>query len=87
MAYYQIIYTIKNNQYIYPAAIKDAVWKNSIYHPSEHSMVGETDEKIKANGRNVISLKPAAAKRLIKEYQASYSKIPEPPEDFEKPAV
>ncbi|MBI2358343.1 MAG: hypothetical protein HYV04_05475 [Deltaproteobacteria bacterium] len=76
MASYLVCYSLgERNQYIYPEVLAGVTWKSAVYHATERKMVGETDQKVKSDGKNVIALKPAEAAKLVKQYRASY---PEP---------
>lgn len=78
-----VCYSIgKNNEYVYPESVAGVVWKSTVYHYKERVMVGETDEKVTAEGKKVIALKPDQAKKVIKEYKASYPKPKELTEIF-----
>ena len=82
MAHYRVSYSIGvNNTYNYPQSVKDVVWKSAVYNYTEQVMVGETDDKVEADGKQVIALTSDKAKRLISEYQSSYPK----PEDLPIP--
>jgi hypothetical protein len=45
-------------------------------------MIGETDAKIKADGKNVVALKRTEAKKMIAEFESSYPKISEKEENL-----
>jgi hypothetical protein len=80
MAYYNVRYSVgKNSEYVYPKNLEGVVWKFTVYHYSQKGMVGETDAKVAADGKQVIALKSDQAKKLIKEYQSSYPKAEELP--------
>lgn len=73
MPYYKVKYSKgKNNEYVYPKTVAEAVWKSSVYYGTEQEMIGETDDKIEADGKKVISLTPELATKMIKEFQASH---------------
>jgi hypothetical protein len=75
MAFYLVYYSLgANKDYSYPKSIAGVVWKLTMYHFTDHVMVGETDDKVKTDGKHVISLTPKDAKNLIKKYEASYPK-------------
>ena len=82
MAYYLVHYLLgANKEYVYPKSMEGVVWKSAVYHFTEHVMVGETDEKVKADGKHINALTPTQAKELIKKCQASYPKqrnMPDP---------
>ena len=81
MAYYMVRYTLgADNHYDYPASVAGVVWKSAVYHYTEHVMVGETDAKVEADGKQVIALNSDKAKQLTKQYQASYPKSPKLPD-------
>jgi len=73
MAYYLVHYSLgENNTYIYPESIAGVVWKSSMYHYTEQTMVGETDATLEVDGKQVISLTSDEARNLTEEYQSSY---------------
>ena len=43
-----------------------------IYHHEKREMIGETEEEVKADGEDIIELKPDAAEKIISEFDASY---------------
>ncbi len=69
MPFYLVRYTIgKNNEYVYPGGVTGVVWKTNIYNPVKMAMVGETDDEVSVDEKNVVALKPTKAKKLIKKY-------------------
>lgn len=75
MAHYLVRYSLgANNTYIYPESVEQIVWKSVVYDYSDQVMVGETDAPVEADGKQVTSLTPDEAQKLIKKYQASYPK-------------
>ncbi len=75
MPYYKIKYSKgENNEYVYPKAVAEVVWKSSVYRGAEQAMIGETDDNLEADGDQVVSLKPELAEKLIKEFQAGHLK-------------
>ena len=73
MNFYRVQYTIdKAHNLVYPDAMSGIVWKRAIYHHEKHEMIGETEEEVKADGKDIIELKPDAAEKLISEFEASY---------------
>lgn len=86
MAHYLVRYSIgANNEYLYPESVAGVVWKSTVYHFTDHVMVGETDAKIKADGKQVVALTPNTAKIQIKKYQSSYPKSEETPDALRLP--
>ncbi len=83
MSHYQVRFKIdKKHAYVYPASVRGVVWKNTMYHFSEPIMVGETDEEVKADGKQVIALMPKEAAKRVKELQEGFppqAKLPEFP--------
>jgi hypothetical protein len=79
MGHYLVRYRVgKNKEYVYPTSVQGVAWKSTVYHYTKREMVGETEEAVKAGGKDVVSLKPEEAKRVVKEFAASYPK----PEGF-----
>lgn len=79
MAYYLVHYTVgTDNQLVYPKNAGGVVWKSAVYHFQDHVMVGETDQKVKADGKTVIALKAAQFQEQIKALQASFPKAKDP---------
>ena len=86
MAHYLVRYSLgENNTYVYPESVTGVVWKSAIYHYTEQVMVGETDAKLEADGKQVTSITSDDAKKLMKEYQASYPKPNDLPDPLRKP--
>ena len=72
MAFYLVKYMIgNNNEYVYPNSVKRVIWNSTLYHSSENTMVGETDDDVQPDGTNVIALTPDEAEKLKKEYLSS----------------
>ena len=79
MKYYKVLFkTGKNNEYIYPAGVKGAVWNIMQNHFSEKMMVGGTESEVVADGKAVITLTKTKAETLMKEFRESY---PAPKDD------
>ena len=75
MTHYLVHYSLgKDNEYVYPQSVIGVVWKSTIYHYTERVMIGETDDKVKADRKKVIALKPKESKKLVEKYNASYPK-------------
>jgi|GEM_PF-3404136 len=80
MAHYLVRFSRgANNKYVYPKSMEGVVWKTTVYHHTERVMVGETDAKIKADGKKVIALTPAEAKKQIKRLQSSFPALQDLP--------
>jgi hypothetical protein len=78
MTFYRVNFSIgKNNEYAYPKSVADVVWKSTIYHFKNRVMIGETDVKVKADGKRVIALKSNEAKKLKKQFESSFPKLKE----------
>lgn len=79
MAYYLIHYTVgTDNQLVYPRNVAGVVWKSTVYHFKGQVMVGETDQKIKADGKTVIALKAPEFQEQMKTLQASFPRAKDP---------
>ena len=79
MAYYLIHYTVgTDNQLVYPKSVAGVVWKSTVYHSRDHVMIGETDRKVKADGKAVIALKAAEFQEQAKALQASFPRPKDP---------
>ncbi len=82
MAHYVVRFTLRpNNTHVYPKSVEGVVWKSIVYHYTKYVMIGETDAKVKADGKRVRALTPDQAKKLMEEYQSSYPEpqgLPEP---------
>ena len=86
MAHYLVRYTFgDNNTYVYPESVAEVVWKSAVYHYTEQVMVGETDATVETDGKQVTSLAPDEAEKLIEEYQASYPKPTDLPDSLRVP--
>jgi hypothetical protein len=86
MSHYLVHYSYgANNAYDYPKSIADVVWKLVVYHYTDQVMVGETDAVVKADGKQVITLTPDEANKLIEEYQSSYPKLQNLPDPLRLP--
>jgi hypothetical protein len=69
MPFYLVKYTKgKNNEYVYPVSLAGVVWRTNISNHIEMVMVGETDDEVSVDGRDVVALEPAEAERLIEKY-------------------
>jgi hypothetical protein len=79
MAYYLIHYTVgADNQFVYPKSVAGVVWKSTVYHFKDHVLVGETDQRIKADGKTIIGLKAPEFQEQTKALQASFPKAKDP---------
>lgn len=79
MKYFKISYTHdKNNERVYPKKTKGVVWTLTQDHFEEKLMVGATDDKLEADGKNIVELTEKEAKSLIEEYKATHPE-PAPP--------
>jgi hypothetical protein len=75
MGHYRIRFKIgPNNEYVYPKAIARAVWRSSIYHPTEPIMVGDTEDQLQTEGQEIVELSPEDALKLREEWEAEYAK-------------
>lgn len=78
MPSYLVKYSIgKNNEYVYPRTAAGVVWKSIVYHCTEHQMIGETDDDVQDDGKEVIALTSDEARKLENEYRSTH---PEPEE-------
>ena len=78
MAFYHVKYSIgKNNDYVYPQSVAGIVWSTTVNNNIEMAMVGETDDEVSVDGRDVVALKPGEAKRLITKYCTERPAAPE----------
>ena len=83
MASYLVRFSIgKNNEYVYPESVARVVWKSAVYHPTDRTMIGDTDAKVKADGKSVVGLKPAQAVKLVGAFRARYPKPRQLPEEL-----
>ncbi len=75
MKYYKVNYQPgKNNEHIYPPAVRGVVWNLTQYHYKEKVMIGGTEDAVKADEKTVFKLTKKAAIPLIEEYKKSYPK-------------
>jgi len=73
MKYYKIRYSLdKNNERVYPKKTKGVAWILTQDHFDEKTMIGGTDDKVEADGKNVVELAERDAKSLIEEYKATH---------------
>ena len=76
MPFYVVRYAVsKKHEYVYPRSIANVVWKLAVYHYKERVMIGETDSRVKADGKEVVSVERKEAQRLIGQFRASYPRI------------
>ena len=88
MAYYLVHYAVgAENQYVYPESVAGVVWKSAVYHYADPLMVGETEQTVAADGKDVVALTPAEFKKQVKTLQASFPKLKEPPDPLAPPQV
>ena len=75
MAFYLIRYSrVDDKAYVYPESLAGVWWKLLVYDYRDQVMVGETDAMVEADGKQITSLAPAEAQKLIEEYHANYPK-------------
>lgn len=83
MPHYQVKYSLgKNNEFVYPESVAGVVWKSTLYHYTDHVMIGETDDDVHANGKEVISLSSDEVRKLEKEYRSTRPKPKKSPEEI-----
>ena len=75
MKYYKVKYkTGKNNEHIYPPAVKGVVWNLIQNHYREKVLIGSTEDAVQADEKTVFKLTKKAAIPLIEEFKQSYPK-------------
>src|SRR3989304_6006571 len=86
MAYYLVRYSRGgNNEYVYPAGVAGVAWKSVVYHRSKTVMIGETEDKLTADGNVVIFLTPEEARKRVRECLASYPRARAPSAESRSP--
>ena len=76
MKFYQVRFkTEKKGDLVYPDSLNQVVWERTQNHFREDEMVGGTNSKIEADGKNVIELKEKEAEKLMEKYKQSFPKF------------
>jgi len=69
MPFYLVKYTVsKNGEYVYPKNVAGVAWKSTVYHYSKRLMIGERDDVIEADGKDIVALSANEAQKLKKKY-------------------
>jgi hypothetical protein len=82
VAHYKVRYAIgEKGEYTYPEVLAGIVWKRLVYHGSDPVFIGETDDAVVPDKRDVVLIEADRTAKLVKEFESSLRPPAQAPEE------